>query len=259
VSTKSRVDCSDLYHSAAEELKRLDNDIDKTILDLAKDVEARGVPKNKVAREVVRELTAREVLSPSRIYEGPGVEYKRESKKKVTEETFPRVENSSKEESSRVLLLGASSTGQSYTPSHKDERLNGKEESELIKEIAYLRGKNEELEKQLAEKNEQISELRQEDLRKTRQLEYLQELQTKLYDTPGIMIDAKNLGSISIEEGQKHVSTLEKYADIIQKETESGHPLPFGLYTMNKRQKKLVPVGLNINFEARKIKLSLRE
>jgi hypothetical protein len=87
----------------------------------------------------------------------------------------------------------------------------------------------------------------------------LQELQTKLYDTPGIMIDAKNLGNISIEEGQKHVSTLEKYADIIQKETESGHRLPFGLYTMNKREKKLVPVGLNINFEARKIKLSLRE
>jgi hypothetical protein len=53
MSTKSRVDCSDLYHSAAEKLKRLDNDIDKTILDLAKDVEARGVPKNKVAREVV--------------------------------------------------------------------------------------------------------------------------------------------------------------------------------------------------------------
>jgi predicted RNase H-like nuclease (RuvC/YqgF family) len=104
------------------------------------------------------------------------------------------VENSSKEESSRVLLLGASSTGQSYTPSHKDERLNEKDESEPIKEIAYLRGKNEELEKQLAEKNKQISELRQEDLRKTRQLEYLQELQTKLYDTPGIMIDTKNLG-----------------------------------------------------------------
>lgn len=255
MSTKSRVDCSDLYHSAAEKPKRLDNDIDKTILDLAKDVEARGVSKNKVAREVVRELTAREVLSPSRIYEGLGVEYKREHKKKVTEETFPRVENSSQ----RVLLLGAASTGRSYTPSHKDEMLNGKDESELIKEIAYLRGKNEELEKQLAEKNEQISELRQEDLRKTRQLEYLQELQTKLYDTPGIMIDAKNLESISIEEGQKHVSTLEKYADIIQKETESGHRLPFGLYTMNKREKKLVPVGLNINFEARKIKLSLRE
>jgi hypothetical protein len=91
VSTKSRVDCSDLYHSAAEKLKRLDNDIDKPILDLAKDVEARGVSMNKVAREVVRELTAREVLSPSRIYEGLGVEYKRESKKKVTEETFPPV------------------------------------------------------------------------------------------------------------------------------------------------------------------------
>jgi hypothetical protein len=55
-------------------------------------------------------------------------------------------------------------------PSHKDERLNEneKEKSELIEEIAYLKGTIEELEKQLAEKKEQISELTQEDLKKTR-------------------------------------------------------------------------------------------
>ena len=70
-------DCSDLYENAAEELKRLDHDIDKIIQDLANKVEARGVPKNKVARLVVKELTARGVLSPTRIYEGLGIENKR--------------------------------------------------------------------------------------------------------------------------------------------------------------------------------------
>ena len=85
-------DCSDLYDNAAEELKRLDHDIDKIIQDLANKVEARGVPKNKVARQVAKELTAREVLSPTRIYEGLGIEYKRKYVKRVVEETFPQVE-----------------------------------------------------------------------------------------------------------------------------------------------------------------------
>jgi hypothetical protein len=179
VRTKLRVNCSDLYDNASEKLKRLDNDIDRTIQDLAKEVEARGVPKDKVARQLVRELTARGVLSKSRIYEGLGIEYKRKFKKKVTEETFPRAEIA-KEESSQVVLSAASGTGQSYaledmnggpdnnlvygeqkkkvSPRHEDERLNEKEQ-ELIKEIAYSRGKIaklksiiEKLEKQLAEK-----------------------------------------------------------------------------------------------------------
>jgi hypothetical protein len=78
VNPESPIDCKDLFDNAAERLKRLDNDIDKIIQDLAKKVEARGVPKNKVARQVVKELTARGVLSPSRIYEGLGIEQKRE-------------------------------------------------------------------------------------------------------------------------------------------------------------------------------------
>jgi DNA-binding ferritin-like protein len=92
VNTESSIDCSDLYDNAAERLKRLDNDIDNIIQDLAKKVEARGVPKNKVARQVVKELTAREVLSKSRIYEGLGSEQKRKYKKREIEETFPQAE-----------------------------------------------------------------------------------------------------------------------------------------------------------------------
>lgn len=51
MKAKAIVDCSDLYENAAEKLKRLDNDIDRTIQDLAKEVEARGFPKDKVARQ----------------------------------------------------------------------------------------------------------------------------------------------------------------------------------------------------------------
>jgi hypothetical protein len=84
MSRKSIVDCSDVYDNAAEKLKRLDNDIDdKNVRDLAERVEAGGVPKNKVARQVVRELTARGVLSPSRTYEALGIEHKRKFKKRV--------------------------------------------------------------------------------------------------------------------------------------------------------------------------------
>jgi|SRR5215204_2233246 len=177
MSIKSIVDCSDLYDNAAKKLKRLDNDIDKNVRDLAKRVEARGVPKNKVARQVVRELTAREVLSPSRIYEGLGIEHKRKIKKKVIEETFPQAEHYVKEESStpKAILLTASSTGQSEiledmnggldielgseeqnekgVPRHEDERLKekGEEKSELIKEIAYLRGENAKLKSNIEE------------------------------------------------------------------------------------------------------------
>jgi hypothetical protein len=117
-STGSIIDYSDLYDNAAESLKKLDSDIDKTIQDLAKKVEARGVPKNKVARQVVKELTAREVLSPSRIYESLETEQKRKYKKREIVETFPQMEIISKEESStdqQAIQVVANRKGQSET------------------------------------------------------------------------------------------------------------------------------------------------
>src|SRR5918995_5986312 len=132
-------DCSDLYDSAAEKLKRLDNEVDKTIQDLAKNVEARGVPKNKVARQVVKELTARGVLSPTRIYEGLGIEFKRKYVKRVIEETFPQVENISTEESStnlHAVQLVATSTGHSETLTGMNRRPYVITEAERIRRLS---------------------------------------------------------------------------------------------------------------------------
>jgi myosin heavy subunit len=294
MSIISIVDCSDLYDNAAERLKGLDNDIDKTIQDLAKKVEARGVPKNKVARQVVKELTAREVLSPSRIYKGLGSEQKRKYKKREIEETFPQEEIISTEESStnqQIIQVAATRIGQSETlkdlnggPDIKlvseeqkqmgalrqeNESLKEKEreKSELIKEMAYsrkeyarLKSKNEELENQLAEKTEQVGELRRdnESLKEKTQPELLQELQEKFYDQPGL-IDAKRLQKISMESGKNLEIMLERYNSILQDAIDSGQPVPVGTYIITKPDMKLVPIGIHVDFDKRKIKMSLWE
>ena len=219
-----RIDCSDLYDKAAESLKKLDNDIDKSIQDLAKMVEARGVPKNKVARQVVKELTARGVLSPSRIYEGLGIEHKRKYKKRKTEETFPQVENIFTEEKARLI------------------------------------SENEELKRQLVEKTEQISEVNREmeDLKKKTQSDLLRELQERFYDKPG-MLDAKQLQKLSEKAGRDLETVLQRYNTIIQNAVKLGQPVPLGSYVITKPDMILVPVRIMIYFDKRKIKLSLWE
>jgi chromosome segregation ATPase len=296
MSIISIVDCSDLYDNAAERLKGLDNDIDKTIQDLAKKVEARGVPKNKVARQVVKELTAREVLSPSRIYKGLGSEHKRKYKKREIEETFPQGEIISTEESStnqQIIQVAATRIGQSETLKEMNgrpdiklvseeqkqmgalrqqneslkekERENEREKSELIKKIAYLRkeyarlkSKNEELEKQLTEKTEQVGELKSdnESLKEKTQPELFQELQEKFYDQPRL-IDAKKLQKISMESGKNLEIMLERYNSILQDAIDSGQPVPVGTYIITKPDMKLVPIGIHVDFDKRKIKMSL--
>lgn len=298
MNTEPSIDCSDLYDNAAERLKELDKDIDKTIQDLAKDVEARGVPKNKVARQVVKELTAREVLSPSRIYEGLGVEQKRKYKKREIEETFPQAEIIPTEESSsdlKAIQVAATRIGQSETLKDMNgipdirtvseeqkqiaeltqenkrlkekERLTEKEKSELIKKMAYLKKENtrlnsekEECERQLAEKTEQISGLRKdnESLKKEHQLELLQKGQTKVSDTHGT-ISAKNIQKISIEEGKNFVLALKRRNTVIQEKIESKRKVSLEFYNTAKHETKLIPVIISIDFIKGRVWLSLWE
>jgi hypothetical protein len=280
VIAKAIVDCSDLYDNAAEKLKRLDNDIDRTIQDLAEEVEARGVPKNKVARQVVSELTTRGILSPSRIYEGLGIEHKRKYRKRILEETFPRVENIPTEESStpRAVILAASSTGHLETlenmngrpdtklepeeqtkiraPRQEDESLKDKETEypELLKQIARLREENARLElhieeqekKQLAETKENLPKL-------------FQELQ-QMFDSdhPGLL-DARQLQKISIEAGGDLETVIPRYNIILKKAAEMGQPVPLGTYIITKPDMKLVPVRIMIDFIKKNVELSLWE
>lgn len=293
---ESSIDCKDLYDNAAERLRRLDNDIDETIQDLAKKVEARGVLENKVARQVVKELTAREVLSQSRIYEGLGIEQKRKYKRREIEETFPQAEKISAEESStnqQAIQVAATKAGQSVTfknmnagpdiklvsreqkriggsrqenESPKDnDRLEEKKESESIKEIARLREKitklnlrNEELQRQLAEKIEQIGELRKdnEGLQKVGQHELLRAIQERFYAGPELL-KGKELEKISEKVGRDIEKTLQHYNTVLGDVAKLGLPIPLGTYIITKPDMVLVPVRIMINFDKMEVELSL--
>jgi hypothetical protein len=242
-------DCSDLYDSAAEKLKRLENEVDKTIQDLAKDVEARGVPKNKVARQVVKELTARRVLSPTRIYEGLGIENKRKYVKRVTEETFPQVENIPTEESStntHAVQVVATSTGHSETLTGMNRRLSKQleeadnERTMLKREIADLKNQV----KVLSEKN--IPEL-------------LKEMEEKFADDQKGVLDSKKMQKISMEAGKNLIILVERYNSILQEAVERGKPVPLGTYILTKPELKIVPIRIMVDFNGKRIWVELWE
>jgi NAD-dependent DNA ligase len=269
MSRKPIIDCSDLYDTAAEKLKGLDNDIDKTIQDLAKDIETRGVPKNEVGRQVVKELTARGALSASRIYEGLGIEQKRKRKKKDIEETFPSVENISTEESStnqQAIQVVATTTSQLVTLDDFNgrsdikpvsEEQKEKENSELIKK---LESDIEGLKKQLSDKTAEASELKREIkvLTEKTQLELFQEMQEKFYDEPGL-IKGDELQRVNETAGKNLVRMLERYNSILNDAALNGKPVPVGLYVIAKPEMVFVPVRFTVDYGRQRVDISLWE
>jgi hypothetical protein len=242
MSTKSVIDCSDLYDNAAEKLRGLDKHIGKTIKDLAKDIEARGVPKNKVARQVVKELTRRGVLSPSRIYEGLGTELKRKHKKKDIEETFPPVENISTEESSakqQTIQVAATTTGQSVTLDDFNRRSDINFVSEEQREKEMRRQEDERLKKKI-------------------QLELFHEIQERFSDEPGL-IKGDKLQKVNEAAGKNLVKMLERYNSILNGAARNGQPIPVGLYVIAKPEMVFVPVRFTVDFDRRRVDISLWE
>jgi hypothetical protein len=250
-------DCSDLYDSAAEKLKRLENEVDKTIQDLAKDVEARRVPKNKVARQVVKELTARGVLSPTRIYEGLGTEYKRKYVKRVIEETFPQVENIPTEESStttHAVQVVATSTGHSESltdmnrrPKTERAKMLSKELEEKDNELTMLKREIDDLKNQVKTLSEKIIP------------ELLKEMQERFADDQKGVLDSEKMQKISMEAGRNLMILVERYNSILQEAVERGKPVPFGTYILTKPELKLVPIRVMVDFNSKRIWVELWE
>ena len=253
-------DCSDLYDNAAEELKRLDHDIDKIIQDLANKVEARGVPKNKVARQVAKELTARGVLSPTRIYEGLGIEYKRKYVKRVVEETFPQVENIPTEEASTNThaVLVAATTG------HSEALIGLNRRPEVITKTERERRLSKQLEEADNERtmlNREIDDLKNQvkTLSEKSSPELLKEIQERFADDQKGVLDAKKLQKVSMEAGKNLIILVERYNSILQEAVERGKPVPFGTYILTKPDLKLVPIRVMVDFNRKRIWVELWE
>jgi hypothetical protein len=254
-------DCSDLYDNAAEKLKTLDNDIDKTIQDLANKVEARGVPKNKVARQVVKELTARGILSPTRIYEGLGIENKRKYRKKVVEETFPQAENIPTEESStttHAVQVVAMSTGHSETLTGMNrgpDVITEKERAKMLsKELEEAYSERSMLKHEIADLKNQVKVLREKSTP-----DLLKEIDEKFANDQKGVLDSKELQKISMEAGKNLIILAERYNSILQEAVERGKPVPFGTYILTKPELKLVPIRIMVDFNNKRIWVELWE
>ena len=78
------------------------------------------------------------------------------------------------------------------------------------------------------------------------------------YDKPGLL-DAKQLQKVSEKAGRDLETIIKRYTTIIRSAIESGEPVPLGTYIIVKPDMKLVPVRIFVDFDKRKIEVSLWE
>jgi uncharacterized protein YoxC len=95
-------------------------------------------------------------------------------------------------------------------------------------------------------------------LKEKTQPELLHELKEMFYDKPGLL-DAKQMQKISEKAGRDLETIVGRYNTIIQNAVESGEPVPIGTYVITKPDMKLVPVRIFVDFDKRKIEVSLWE
>jgi hypothetical protein len=73
------------------------------------------------------------------------------------------------------------------------------------------------------------------------------------------LLDAKQLQKISEKAGRDLETIIQRYNIIIKSAIESGEPVPIGTYVITKPDMKLVPVRIMVDFDQRKIEISLWE
>jgi hypothetical protein len=62
-----------------------------------------------------------------------------------------------------------------------------------------------------------------------------------------------------MDAGRNLMSLVDRYNSIIQDAIDGGQPVPFGTYILTRPELKLVPVNITVDFDKRKIKMSLWE
>ena len=116
------------------------------------------------------------------------------------------------------------------------------------------------LKAELNTKNSEIESLRNENkaLKEKNQTEMLQEIWERFHDEPGLLKGDK-LQKVNQEVGKNLVFMLERYNSVLQDVVEQGQPVPIGLYIISKPEMVFIPVRFHIDFDKRKLQLSLWE
>ena len=223
----------------------------KRILLMAKKLEEDLTLKDTICAQICTDLG--DVTSERWIQKCLPDEYKQHKRRKVMEESTSELPNSSVNDGKNLpeqKTMTVDSAGYEEAYENTDRGPNVRPASEVV-EI---------LKKKLADVTSERDNLSNEVkvIKEKTQPQMLQELQEKFYDKPGLL-DAKQLQKISEKAGRDLETIVQRYNTIIQGAVESGRPVPIGTYAITKPDMKLVPVRIMVDFDRKKIKMSLWE
>jgi hypothetical protein len=88
--------------------------------------------------------------------------------------------------------------------------------------------------------------------------EMFKEIQETFYDEPGL-IKGEKLQKVNEAAGKHIVKMLERYNSILNDAAIAGQPIPVGLYVIAKPDMVFVPVRFTVNFEKKRVDISLWE
>jgi hypothetical protein len=220
------------------------------ILLMAKKLKEDLTLKNTICEQICNDLA--DATSVRWIQKCLPDEYKKRKSKKTTEQSTGELTNSSLIEDKNVpeqkaMTVEIGGYERSFEDiSRKDDVPSSEIVEQLKKEVVDITNERDNL-------STEVKVLKQ----KT-QPELFREIQEKFYDKPGLL-DAKTLQKVSLQAGRELETYLRYYNSIIHDAIESGKPVPLGTYIITKPDMKLVPVRVMVNFDRRKIEISLWE
>jgi hypothetical protein len=175
-------------------------------------------------------------------------EYK-QHKKRVTEKSTGELKTMSENDDKNVPALTVNTLG--YEEAFENiNRQNVEPASEVVKS----------LQKKLTDVIQERDSLSNENkiLKEKTQPEMLKEIQERFYDKPGLL-KGEQLQKVNEEAGKHIIKLLERYNSILNDAAVAGQPIPVGLYVIAKPKMVFIPVRLTVDFEKKRVDISLWE
>jgi hypothetical protein len=221
------------------------------LLLMAKKLEEDLTLKDTICEQICKDLE--HVTSVRHIRDVLPDEYKQQKKRRVKEESTYELRNSAANDQKKVPEQKSMTVNTSGYEEAFEDTSRGPDVQPASEIVDALKKKLNDI---ATERDNLSSEVKV--LKEKSQPQLLHDLHEMFYDQPGL-IDAKRLQKVSIESGKNLEIMLERYNSIIQDAIKSSNPVPICTYIITKPDMKLVPIRIHVDFDKRKIKMSLWE
>jgi hypothetical protein len=219
------------------------------VLLMAKKLEDDLTLKDTICDQICTDLC--DVTSERHIRRCLPDEYK-QHKKRVTKESNSELRTMSENDDKNVPEQRAVTVDtEGYEEAFEDiKRPDDRLASEIVKN----------LQKKLTDVTQERDSLSNENkvLKEKTLPEMFTEIQERFYDEPGL-IKGEKLQKANETAGKHIIKLLERYNGILNDAALAGQPIPVGLYVIAKPEMVFIPVRFTVNFEKKRVDISLWE